>query len=138
MVAATVMTGGLVGCTLDGVDRDAYVRKNERLFEQLPKYPGSRVVSETSTSYGEDESGPVVGYETLFELTLPTGASVASVGSFYQRRLRPRWRLVEKLDGAVFNFRQDNAFISVNLENVRGIHAFEVAVDHAYFGKAGR
>jgi hypothetical protein len=56
---------------------------------------------------------------------------------FYRQRLRLQWRLVEVLDGPVFNFRQDKAFVSINLENADA-HALEVAVDHAYYGRLGR
>jgi len=133
-VVVALMTIGIAGCSR--VDRESYVRENERLFRQLPLYPGAKVVNETSTPYREEESGPVVGYGTRFDMTLPAGTSVASVSSFYRRRLRARWRLLEALDGPVFNYRRDRATLSVNLENHR-IDAFEVAVDHAFFEESG-
>ena len=59
---------GLAGC--GGGDRKAYVKANETLFEQLPRFPGSRVENETTTAYRADESGPVAGYSTRFDLKL--------------------------------------------------------------------
>jgi hypothetical protein len=117
--------------------RGAYVKANERLFTSLPSFPGARLQSETSTAYRPRESRPVVGYGTRFDLKLPMTATAASVSSFFRRRLQPKWRLVETLDGAVFNFPGGKAFVSVNFENAH-IHEFEVAVDHAYYGKLGR
>ncbi len=99
-------------------------------------FPGARLESETSTAY-RDESGPVLGYGTRFDFRLPRAATVTDVSSFFQRQLEPKWRLVEKLEGSVFNFRRGKSFVSINLENAR-IHVLEVAVDHAYYGKLGR
>jgi hypothetical protein len=124
-----------VGC--GGVDRGRYVKANERLFTALPSFPGARLRSETSTAYRSSETGPVAGYGTRFDLRLPTTATAAGVSSFFRKRLRPRWRLIETLDGAVFNFRRGTSFVSVNLENVQ-LHSLEIAVDHAYYGKLGR
>jgi hypothetical protein len=137
MAVLALTTAGVAGCSHDSIDRDSYVRKNERLFKQLPQYPGARVESETSTAYREEEGGPVVGYGTRFDMTLPAGTPVTNVSSFYRRRLRTRWRLVEALDGPVFNYRRGRASVSVNLENHR-IDAFEIAVDHASYGESGR
>jgi hypothetical protein len=92
---------GLAGC--GGGDRKAYVKANETLFEQLPRFPGSRVENETTTAYRANESGPVAGYSTRFDLTLPSQATAGDVGSFYRRRLGPQWRLVENLGGLVLN-----------------------------------
>jgi hypothetical protein len=126
---------GLAGC--GGGDRKAYVKANETLFEQLPRFPGSRVEDETTTAYHAEESGPVAGYSTRFDLTLPSQAAAGDVSSFYRRRLGPRWRLVENLGGSVLNFRKGRAFVSVNFENA-GAHMMEVAVDHEYYGKLDR
>ena len=128
----TLLVLGLAGC--GGGDRKAYVKANETLFEQLPRFPGSRVENETTTAYHADESGPVAGYSTRFDLTLPSQATAGDVGSFYRRRLGPQWRLVENLGGLVLNFRRERAFLSVNLENADA-HMMEIAVDHEYYGK---
>jgi hypothetical protein len=122
----------LTGC--GGLDRGAYVEANERLFKELPSFPGARLESEMSTAYRSTEDGPVVGYGTRFDLSLPPSAAAASVGSFFRQRLLPAWRLVETHSGPVLNFRRGKAFVSINLESA---HVLEVAVDHLYFGKAG-
>lgn len=137
-LAAVVLTIALAAAlaACGGLDRGDYVKANERLFEQLPAFPGARLESETSTAY-RDESGPVLGYGTRFDFRLPRAATVTDVSSFFQRQLEPKWRLVEKLEGSVFNFRRGKSFVSINLENAR-IHVLEVAVDHADYGKLGR
>lgn len=136
MITALVL--GLAGCSGGDRDRRAYVKANETLFEQLPHFPGSRVENETTTMYHADESGPVAGYSTRFDLTLPPRAGGAdTVGSFYRRRLGPQWRLVENLGGTVLNFRKGRGFISVNLENADA-QMLEIAVDHEYYGKLDR
>ena len=131
----TLLVVGLVGC--GGGDRKAYVKANEALFEQLPRYPGSRVESQTTTAYRAEEGGPVAGYGTRFDLALPRAATAEAVGAYYRRHLGPRWRLVENLGNSVLNFRKGKAFVSVNLENVHH-RMLEVAVDHAYYGKLDR
>jgi hypothetical protein len=127
------ITTGFAGCG-SSVDRDAYVRANERLFAQLPRFPGTRPRGEISTAYRNEDSGPVLGYTTRFELALPSGATPPNVRAFFTRRLQPRWRLVENLRGRVLNFRRGDRFVSINLENAR-LHRLEVAVDHALDGK---
>jgi hypothetical protein len=128
-----VLAGVLLGlalCGCGGPDRAAYVKENERLFAQLPRYPGARLDGKTSSAARAEEDGPVVGYVTLFEFELPRQATSESVGSFYRQKLRPSWRLVETLDGPVFNFRRGRVCISINLESSRA-HSLEIAVDHA-------
>lgn len=136
VVVGALLAVGPSGCG-SGVDRGAYVKANELLFKQLPSFPGAQLDSETSTAYRSSDNGPVVGYGTRFDLKLPSTATAARVSSFFRERLRTRWRLVESIDGPVFNFRSGKASVSINLENAQA-HVLEVAVDHAYFGKLGR
>jgi len=125
------------GCGGSVTDRGDYLHANERLFAELPTFPGSHVQRETTTSYQDDESGPVAGYSTRFELELPPRATAAAVGAFFRSRLPPQWRLVERLDRAVLNFRRGEEFVSINLDNASA-HRFEIAVDHAYGGNPNR
>lgn len=120
-----------------GIDRHVYVEANERLFQRLPVYPGTRVVTEVSSAYRSQEGGPVIGLSTRFDIRLPRRATTTSVMRFFKRHLRPDWRLIERLDGPVLQFREANASISINLEGARS-RILELSVDHAYFGKAGR
>jgi hypothetical protein len=136
LVAGGLLALAAAGCG-GGVARGAYVKANERLFAKLPSFPDAQLESETSTAYRSTDTGPVLGYGTRFELKLPTSATAPVVSSFFRQHLQPRWRLVETDDSAVFNFRQGEAFVSINLENAH-IHVLEVAVDHAYYGKLGR
>jgi len=118
----------LVGCG-PRVDRDAYVKANEKLFHQLPVYPGARLLREVSSAYRREENGPVVGYTTHLDFELPPDAAPDMVASFYKQNLESTWRLVERLDGPVLNFRQGRSSLSVNLESWRA-HILETAVDH--------
>jgi hypothetical protein len=115
-----------------GPDRGGYVSANEAVFRTIPLLPGANVTSERTSPARAEEDGPVVGYVTLFEVDLPGEATAEAVASFYERRLSPRWRLVERLDGPVLNFRRGVAGLSVNIDNWR-VHRMELAVDHEYY-----
>jgi hypothetical protein len=121
----------LAGCASG---RDEYVKANRSLYAQLPHFPGARLQSEVSTGYRENEDGPIVGYGTRFDLALPSRTTATAVAAFYRRRLLPKWRLVETLDGPVLNFRRGSAAASINLESWRG-HILELAVDHAFYDR---
>jgi hypothetical protein len=129
IVVAVVL---IAGCGSRQADRGADVKANEALFRQLPRFPGARVARATSSPRAAGEDKPVTGYVTRFELRMPPGASAASVVRFYERTMRPRWRLVERLDGPVLNFRRGQALVSVNLENLPYGSA-EIAVDHSSY-----
>jgi hypothetical protein len=120
---------GVVPCGDGGPDRGAYVAANEAVFRQLPSFPGARLREESSSPAYAGEGGAIVGYTTLYHFDLPSDARVDDVAAFFRRRLEPRWRLVEKLDGPVLNFRKGRSIVSVNLEGWR-TDMLEVAVDH--------
>lgn len=130
-VALALATLSLAGCASG---RDDYVKANRSLYAQLPHFPGTRLQSETSTGRRKNEDGPIVGYGTRFDIALPPQTTATAVAAFYRRRLLPRWRLVETLDGPVLNFRRRSAFVSINLESWRS-HVLEVAVDHAFYDR---
>jgi hypothetical protein len=129
VVALALAALGLAGCASG---RDDYVKANQAVFAQVPRFPGARLTSETSAGYSEDEDGPIVGYTTRFELALPRRSSPRAVAAFYRRRLVPKWRIVESLDGPVLNFRRGEASVSINLESWRS-HVLEIGVDHAAY-----
>jgi hypothetical protein len=139
LAAPVLVAAMLVGCGGggSGPQRDDYVKANESLFRLLPRFPGSRVESENSSAYRDGESGPVIGYSTRFDLALPADATSDTVAAFFLESLRPEWRLVETLDGHVFNFRRGEAFVSINLEGSQA-HVLEVGVDHAYYSQRER
>jgi hypothetical protein len=68
-----------------------------------PQISRPRSLREVSTPYREDDSGPVVGYLTRFELALPPDATADDLRAFFTGRLRARWRLVENFQGHVLN-----------------------------------
>ena len=124
----------LAGCDLvgSGVDRDGYVARNRAILDQLPRFPGSIERDEGSTPYRAEESGPIVGYGTRVVLELPPGSRVDEVVSYFRTHLGHRWRLVERLDGPVVNYRSGDASASLNFDNWT-VHAMEIAVDHAFY-----
>jgi len=121
---------GLVGCR-STVDRDEYVKANENVFHQLPVFPGARLEREVSASYRSREDGPIVGYTTLFYSKLPLDTQANVVASFFRQNLEPAWRLVDRLDGPVLNFRKGRSSVSVNLESSQA-HLLETAVDQGH------
>jgi len=127
-LAAVAALLAAVGCG-SSVDRGDYVKANESLFRQLPVFGGGRLQREVSSSYRSEEDGPVVGYTTRFDFKLPAGTQAEAVASFFRRQLEPKWRLVERLEGPVLNFRKGRSFVSINLESWRS-HILEIAVDH--------
>ena len=98
-----------------GVDRDEYVEANRALFDQVPRFPGSTVVDEVSTPYRMFESAPPVGYGTRFVLALPAAVAPRDVVAFFEAELNPEWKLVDRLDGPVLNYRRDAATLSINV-----------------------
>jgi hypothetical protein len=130
----------LAGC---GGSRGAYVRANERVFKELPRFPGTHLTGEKSFPYyGESDQSPTLGYSTVYTFTFPAAVSGSRVGSFFEQRLNGPWVLYETLGGSplgggISNFRRGRSEVSINLDNAR-FHRFEIGIDHAYFGKLGR
>jgi len=127
------------GCAYgrSSVDRRTYVQKNEVLFQGLPKFPGSRVVSQNSNPYRAGDYEPVIGYGTLFVLTLPRASTPLQIGRFFSRKLRPTWRLDSQLEHRIWNYRKGRSAVSINVENWER-RMMEVFVDHESYGKLGR
>jgi hypothetical protein len=143
-VPVVVVAAVLVSACSGSSERAKYVRANEKLFKELPRLPSAQLTRHYPSAYrGEGDSSPVLGYTSVYDFKLPARRSGASVGEFFTQHLRSRWLLFETVAGAgqlagpMFNFRRANAEVSINLENAR-FHRFEIAVDHAYFGKLGR
>lgn len=136
--AAALVLAVAVAGTTRGVERERYIASNEALFEELPAFPGSRVRTVTSSAYRANESpwSPVLGYGTLYLVTLPRAARPDEVAAFFERELQPEWTLVEKFTeppyaaGPNLSFRRANASLGINLESWRA-HLLEVYVDHA-------
>lgn len=93
------------------------MKANERLFKQLPTFPGARLSGESSDAYRDGEDGHVIGYGTRFDLRLPDRTGADAVAWFFRGNLQPEWQLVEELNGPVLNFRMGQALVSINLEN---------------------
>lgn len=101
-VALAAVTVVLADCGhASSIDRAAYIKAAEHVFARLPIFRDSRRHRESSTAYRKNDAGPVLGYTTRFNFTLPPQATVAELKMFFTRWLRPRWRLVESLQGPV-------------------------------------
>lgn len=118
----------VLGCQ-GGLDREAYVARNEALLRSLPVYPGAVEIRQTSTADRADENGPVVGYTTTAVFRLPRGATGRGVADFYEEELASEWIVVDRLDGPVRSFRRDTALVVVNVEGWRG-GTLEIGVDY--------
>ena len=47
-------------------ERATYVKESEKLFEQLPRFPGAQLTGQHSSAYaGEGDSSPGVGYTNV-------------------------------------------------------------------------
>ena len=111
-------------------DRSEYVKANERLFQQLPTFPGSRLYETRSSEIpaGPDGRGPIIGYGTTFKFKIPAKATHAAVLAFYERRLRPEWRLVWRQPGTGssswgFILRKGNAGIGIDVAGMAVIRS---------------
>ena len=140
IVVVLVLVAGCGGSS----QRATYVRANEMLFNELPRFPSSQLTKQYSAAYrSRSNSGPVLGYTSVYEFKVSPHVSTASVDAFFGRRLQAPWLLLgrtgggNELSGGISKFRRRSAAISINLDNAR-FHRFEIDVDHAYFGKRGR
>ncbi|HXR11527.1 MAG TPA: hypothetical protein VN770_04465 [Gaiellaceae bacterium] len=136
LAIAVVASLALAGCGGGGTTSKAdYVKNNEALFKSLPAYPSAKVQHETTSAYSSS-SGSSLGYQTRFDLTLPSRVPVETLQSFYAGHLQPDWKLVAQLDGPVLNFRKGDAFVSINLTSAP-TKQLEITVDQAYYSLAG-
>jgi len=135
VACALLVLGVAFVATTRDVERERYVAANEAVFEELAVYPGSHVRSTRWTARREGESSPVVGYPTLYFVTLPEGARPEAVAAFFKRELRPEWALVDEITeppyaaGPILAFRRGEAAVGINLESWRG-RLLEIHVDH--------
>lgn len=133
--AAAAIAIGLAGCGGSGKSgRTGYVDDNQALFKSLPAYPHATVDSSGTTSYaGKNNS---VGYQTRYNLTVPSTATATKLQTFYAGHLQTDWKLVAQLDGPVLNFRKGDAFVSINMTN-SSKHRVEVTVDKSFYSHVG-
>ena len=135
VVALALPLGVVPSCSQP--DRAAYVKANSAILTELPTYPSATFRSMFSNAYRECDTCPIFrpGYTTAHEYRLPETTRAADVASFYERRLSPRWQLVERddrPDGPALTFRRGRAYLWIDLEGMGG-HQRIVAVDHARY-----
>jgi len=77
-----------------GPDRQAYVAKNERIVQSLPRSPGAheigRQILANQDSWGEQFSH-TVGYTTHVSYAVPSKSTDAAIVRFYMKHM-PGWR----------------------------------------------
>jgi hypothetical protein len=135
--AVFALVFGLAGCGGGGSNSGSnaqsnYVKANTVVLKGLPSYPGAKLKKTGSTGYTTG-SNSVSGYQTRYIYSLPAGATVPKVEAFYLKSLQPpSWKQVASLTGPVLNYRNGNAFVSVNLTQVPQ-HQLEVVVDKGFY-----
>lgn len=126
----------LIGCRLFSVDQDEWVAANRALLEDVPVYPGSTLMYESSNGSAvakdrcirAENSGPYDSYTTFVRYRMPAGSRFADVAAFYKRQLtrkgwRPGW-----YSGLEFAYVRGNAFATVR--SARGETFWEFVVNH--------
>jgi hypothetical protein len=124
-LAASVVvfkSDALLGCRLFSVDQDGWVAANRRMLEDLPVYPGSVLMYESSNggSVAKDRclpaenSGPYDSFTTSVRYRMPAGSNFADVADFYERELTARgWRPGWHSGRYEFAYVRGDAFITV-------------------------
>lgn len=130
-VAVLCVGLGVAGCGGGKKSQADYVKANHDLAAKLPAYPHAKLTGETTTGYTAGTSTPL-GYETLFHYALPAKASVQRVEAFYVTRLGADWKQVAALTGPVLNYRNGNAFVSLDLTGVK-THVLTIVVDDGFY-----
>jgi hypothetical protein len=136
-------------CTRD-TDRSSYVRKNERILEQLKPYPGAQLVHKSSAPYYDPEEGDasgsaIIGYTTNLDYEVPSGAAAREVAAYHGRQLAG-WKRREEVAPCVridkpakpcpsvllVFFTEGDAMVSLNFDNFNssGRKIYELVVDH--------
>jgi hypothetical protein len=105
------------------VDRDPYVRANQRILDSLPVFPGTRVLARGSTGYHADNGDlglfdKTIGYDTGVDYAVPKGTVRRAIVSFYLEHM-PGWQPgeVDYRDGIV-DFTRGKAFVAIDASEI--------------------
>lgn len=121
----------LAGCGGGKKTQADFVKSNASLLGKVPLYPHAKLKTHASTGYTAGKNA-IVGYQTRYIYSLPASATLAKVEGFYLKNLQS-WKQVASLQGPVLNYRKGNAFLSVNLQQVRPSHMLEIVVDNSFY-----
>jgi hypothetical protein len=91
-----------LGCRLASVDKGEFVLANHKVLEDVPVYPGSKLISETTSGFSVagdrclpmENSGPYDSFATSRRYDMPVYARYEQVEAFYRNQLTARgWTL---------------------------------------------
>jgi hypothetical protein len=112
----------LLGCRLFSVDQDRWVAANKELLQEVPVYPGSMLMYESSdgASVARDRciraenSGPYDSFHTDVRYRMPAGSEFADVAAFYRWELaKSGWQPGWHAGRLEFAYVRGNSFITV-------------------------
>jgi hypothetical protein len=105
------------------VDRDPYVRANQRILDSLPVFPETRVLARGSSGYHPDNGDlgifdKTIGYDTGIDYAVPKGTGRRAIISFYLEHMRG-WQPgeVNYRDGIV-DFTRGKAYIAIDASEI--------------------
>jgi len=124
----------LVGCAGGEPDAAPHEKANKALLRDVPTYPNAELHQRFTIPQRKEEGGPILGYTTISDYTLPPATRPEDVESFYRHELEPAWRFSERLDaaGSLLRFRSGDAALWIDPDGSAG-YELEVAVNHDYF-----
>jgi hypothetical protein len=133
------LTAALLLTACGGVNRSAYVARNEAIIKSLPVFPGAVKAHEYSTPNDRSEGGLSTrpsSYLTTVVYRVPRGTSSASVLRFYETQLQPRGWQTTFATPTVANLTRAGALVAVNttllMPTVRSRHVdwiYQLSVD---------
>ena len=105
------------------VDRDPYVRANQRILDSLPVFPGARLLARRSSGYQADNGDlgifdKTIGYDTGVDYAVPKGTARRAIISFYLEHTRG-WQPgeVNYRDGIV-DFTRGKAYVAIDASEI--------------------
>jgi hypothetical protein len=108
---------------LASVDRDAYVRANERILNSLPVFPRARELARGSSGYHADNGDlgifdKTVGYDTGIDYAVPGGTRRGAIVSFYLEHMRG-WQPgeVNYRDGLI-DFTRGKTYVAIDASEI--------------------
>jgi hypothetical protein len=136
--AGALGSGSGLGCRLSSVDEDEFVAANREMLKEIPVYPGSTLMYESSNGWAVaqdrcfpfENSGPYDSYGTFVRYKMPTRTTFAEVDAFYRRELGARGWVLESYGGLERGYKRGEASLSVR--SALGESFWEFVAVHKY------
>jgi hypothetical protein len=105
------------------VDRDPYVRANQRILDSLPVFPQARVRARGSSGYHADNGDlgifdKTIGYDTGIDYTVPKGTGRRAIISFYLEHLRGRQPGEVNYRDGIVDFTRGKAYVAIDASEI--------------------